>query len=419
MDIHPADEMPSVLATFRTLVDGRQRIGQDVPMLRKDGGVFHADVTHHEIAINGRRCTVGFFRDITERKQTAEALRQSHDELQAIYAGMVDGLHILNLETMKPVRTNPALCRMMGYSEEELLLLSAVDVHPPEELPRVLRGFQAYLDGQNSGDSDVPLIRKDGKVIYADIAGSRIVYRGIPSVVCFFHDTTERRKTQEALARQHRTLKHLLQSSDHERQLISYEIHDGLAQQLAGAMMQFQTFGVLKDKNPKDAAKAFDAGLTMLRQGHIETRRLIAGVRPPILDESGVSEAVAHLIHEHSREKEPKIEYVSMVDFNRLVPTLENAIYRICQEALTNACQHSQSEKVRVSLLQVEDRVRIEIRDWGIGFNPRTVRENRYGLEGIRHRARLLGGKCSIQSKSGRGTRVVVELPVVEREEDE
>ena len=90
-------------------------------------------------------------------------------------------------------------------------------------------------------------------------------------------------------AKEHRTLRHLLQSSDHERQLIAYEIHDGLAQQLAGAIMQFQTFNHLKDKKPKMAAKAYEAGMTMLRQGHVEARRLIAGVRPPILDEAGSS----------------------------------------------------------------------------------------------------------------------------------
>ena len=218
------------------------------------------------------------------------------------------------------------------------------------------------------------------------------------------HDELEQRVKERTaeLVKEHRNLKHLLQSSDHERQLIAYEIHDGLAQQLAGAIMQFQTFDHLKETKPKQAAKAYDAGMTMLRQGHFEARRLIAGVRPPILDEEGVVAAVGHLVNEQIRLKGPKIEYRSRVDFDRLDPTLENAIYRIAQEALTNACQHSKSEKVRVSLVQREDRVRIEIRDWGIGFDPRAVPKNHFGLEGIRQRARLLGGKCSIRSSGQR-----------------
>ena len=88
-------------------------------------------------------------------------------------------------------------------------------------------------------------------------------------------------------------------------------------------------------------------------------------------------------------------------------------------QALTNTCKHCQSEKVQVSLLQQKDLVRIEIRDWGVGFDPKTVRGNRFGLEGIRQRARMLGEKCSIRSSSGKGTWITVELPVVERESEQ
>jgi signal transduction histidine kinase len=98
------------------------------------------------------------------------------------------------------------------------------------------------------------------------------------------------------------------------------------------------------------------------------------------------------------------------------VPILENALYRIFQEALGNACKHSNSSRVRVSLTQQGGRVRLEIRDWGVGFEIKTMPENHFGIEGIRQRARLLGGRCSIQSEAGEGTRVVVELPLMERE---
>ena len=139
----------------------------------------------------------------------------------------------------------------------------------------------------------------------------------------------------------------------------------------------------LKETDPTGAAEAFDAGMTMLRQGHVEARRLISGVRPPVLDESGVVPAIAHLVHEVSRQKGPQIEYHTKVEFDRLPPILENAIYRVSQEALTNACKHSKSPKVRVGLRQQGDQLRLEIRDWGIGFDPGKVKEGCYGLEGI------------------------------------
>jgi two-component system sensor histidine kinase DegS len=104
------------------------------------------------------------------------------------------------------------------------------------------------------------------------------------------------------------------------------------------------------------------------------------------------------------------------VKFKRLVPILENSIYRICQEGLSNACKHSKSENVRIKLSQHEDRIRIEIRDWGTGFDPRHVKRDSFGLIGIRERVRLLGGKHRIQTAPAQGTRIVVELPIMERE---
>jgi two-component system, NarL family, sensor kinase len=228
---------------------------------------------------------------------------------------------------------------------------------------------------------------------------------------------SERKQAGSARQRERQRLMHLLQASDRERQGIAYAIHDGVAQQLAGAMMQFQAFEYLKERNPISAAKAYDAGMSLLRQGHCEARRLIAGIRPPILDELGVFEAVAHLVHEQSRNSGPRIEYYNKIDCDRLVPVLEEAIYRVCQEALANACRHSRSRRVRLRLWQHRNCLRVDVRDWGIGFDASAVPEIVYGLKGIRQRARLLGGKCSIRSVPNQGTRVRVEWPAVLRQE--
>ncbi len=363
------------------------------------------------------RCVV--VTDITERKRAEEALRQSRDEIQAIYDSMVDGLLIGDCVTGRLLRTNPAICRMLGYSEDELLSLSVKEIHPAEVALAVLQEFGTQQEWQRPIAQNRPMLRKDGTVFYTDISNVRISYQGRSCMIGIFRDVTERKQAQEALQREQRTLRHLLQSSDHERQLIAYEIHDGLAQYLAGAIMQFDVYTHLKEKRPRDAAKAYDAGVTMLRQGHFEARRLISGLRPPILDEEGIVAAIAHLVGEEQRKKVPKIEYLSMVEFERLTPILENAVYRIAQEALTNACRHSQSKKVRVELVQQGDQFRIEVQDRGVGFTPENVAEGQFGLAGIRERARLLGGKATIDSTVGKGTRIVVELPIVLRRDDD
>ncbi len=365
-------------------------------------------IRHHQLDAELRKHRDHLAQLVAEQ---TEILRQNRDELQAVYDGVVDSLMVVDAGTKRFLRVNPSACRMLGYSSEEMLSLSVLDIHPPDQLPAILEKFQAHADTSGM-HHEVLLLRKDGSTLLVEVRSSHIVYHGRPCLVAFFRDITERKKAQEALEREFRTLKHLLQSSDHERQTIAYDIHDGLAQQIAAALMQFQMYEHGKDTMPDEAAQAHAAGMAVLRQSHVEVRRLISGVRPPILDESGIVAAIAHLVHDHALGQRLKTEFHSRVTFQRLAPVVENAIYRIVQEGLANAWKHSRSEKARVSLTQYGDCVRIQIRDWGIGFSPTAVPEGHFGLEGIRQRVRLLGGRFRIASAPQKGTRLVVKLPI-------
>lgn len=354
--------------------------------------------------------------DITDRKRAEEAIRQSHEELRAIYDGEVDGILIADCETRRFVRTNPAMCGMLRCCESELLSLSVADIHPPEHVAAVQAAFQELAEGHGRLAAGTPVLRRDGTVFYADITTNRLEYRGRPCLIGFFRDITERHQAQQALEREHRTLTRMLEASDHERQVITYELHDGLAQYLAAAIMQFDVSAQLRAKNPAEADSMQEAGLVLARRALAEARHIISGVRPPILDESGLLAAVSHLICEHATG--PKIDFHSDVQFDRLAPIFENAVYRIVQESLTNVRLHSRSDRARVELVQRQNRLNITIEDWGVGFLPDEVEEGHYGLEGIRERARLLGGQAVINSLPGHGTVVIVELPLIYRRED-
>jgi two-component system sensor histidine kinase DegS len=99
----------------------------------------------------------------------------------------------------------------------------------------------------------------------------------------------------------------------------------------------------------------------------------------------------------------------------KLAPMLENTIFRIVQECITNACRHSKSEKVTVELTLHDDQLRIEVRDWGVGFTMDRVGEGHFGLEGIQERAKVFGGRAVIKSSLRKGTDIVVELPLHSR----
>jgi len=358
-------------------------------------------------------------RDISERKEAQEALRQSEEKYRGLIEICPDAVVVSDLAG-KSLFVSKQAWKLLGISEQEELVGKSVFNYVVEaDRPRLATNLADLVAKGVHGHSEYTGLRPDGTTIPTELSSAVIRdAQGQPmAIVAIIRDISERKRAEETLQKEHRTLKHLLQSSDHERQLIAYEIHDGLAQQLAGAIMQLETYWHQKDAKPQLAAKAYDAAITMLRQGHFEVRRLISGVRPPILDESGIVAAVAHLVNEQRLQNGPKIEFHSDVSFHRLVPILENAIYRIVQEGLANACKHSRSEKVRVELIQCDDILRITIQDGGVGFDPAAVRDDRFGLEGIRERARLLGGSMIAESTPGHGTWLTVELPWVLQED--
>jgi signal transduction histidine kinase len=231
-------------------------------------------------------------------------------------------------------------------------------------------------------------------------------------VMCICTDVTEQRLAAEAVKKEQRLLRRMLELQERERRLVAYEIHDGFAQQLTGALYRLQAF---RETLARDSAKAwqdFDSAARMLARAIDETRRLISGLRPPILDELGVVEAVEYLVCERRLEGGPEIEFEHDLACPRLAPPLQNTVFRIVQESLSNACRHSRSRRIHVALRESDGRIHISVRDWGVGFNPDDVQRQRFGLQGIRERVRLFDGRVVIESAPNEGTHVSVELPL-------
>ena len=221
----------------------------------------------------------------------------------------------------------------------------------------------------------------------------------------------EHTRAQEAWQTQHKLLSELLDMQERQRRATAYDIHDGLAQQLTGALCYFEAFRARAVETSLAGAKDFQMGHKLLQEAIQEARTLINGLQPALLDELGLAAAVGHLVQEGEEREGPRIDYHHQLQQSSFPPLVERAAYRIVQEALTNACRYSRSEKVRVELVQKGKRLRILVQDWGTGFEPAKADGNRHGLEGIRERARLLGGQAAIDSTLGSGTRILVTIP--------
>lgn len=220
-------------------------------------------------------------------------------------------------------------------------------------------------------------------------------------------------RVQEALRKELVRLRPLLDVYQRDRKLVAYEIHDGFVQPLTGSLMSFQAAReILRGRGPEVVPEAFDEALELLRESLNEARRLMAGLRPAVLEQFGLVSAIANVAEDRRRREGVRIDYDHRGQFERLPPPLETALFRIVEEALTNACRHSKSDQIRIGLYQEGNRLRAQVEDWGIGFQPENVEEDRLGLKGIRERARLFGGQATIDAAPGRGARISVELPL-------
>jgi signal transduction histidine kinase len=205
------------------------------------------------------------------------------------------------------------------------------------------------------------------------------------------------RERMQALSRQ------LVEVQEKERGYIARELHDGAGQALAYLMV---TLGRLEQQAGRPEAVATQGVWGDLR-------RLAMDLRPPNLERLGLAAALRQHIEEFSRQHGQVVEFEAVsFDDVRLPPEVEVALYRIVQEALTNVARHAWARRVEVRLELNGDRVTAAVRDDGVGFEPGAGKQGGLGLVGMRERAEMLGGALVVESESGVGTAVSVEIPL-------
>ena len=347
--------------------------------------------------------------------RTAE-VTQSEERLRTITNAALDAV-VMMAPDGTVAHWNPAAERIFGFRQSEIMgrNIHATLVPEPyrEQATEALRRFAETGEGNAVGKTlEFNALRKDGTQIPIEISVAAIRVGNQWGAVAVVRDITERRAAKEALLNERKLLRQLLDFQERERKLIAYEIHDGLVQQLTGALMTFQSLPQAPGGEDTSARDRFEAASGLLRDAIAEARRLISGLRPPVLDEAGLGPAVTVLVDQQNRRGGPRIELVSDLGNQRLSPLVETAAFRIVQEGLSNACRHSRAEHVDVELHTDGKRLDVEVQDSGKGFDPEHVGVDHFGLQGIRERARLLGGAAEVLSAPGEGTKIRVTLPV-------
>ncbi|MCA9225960.1 MAG: PAS domain S-box protein [Planctomycetales bacterium] len=287
-----------------------------------------------------------------------------------------------------------------------------VDLQDRDELLRRLR------EQSSVQDFELQTRRADGTTLWVSVSARLLICHGEDCLLGALLDITARKEAEDALREERKRLRRLLDLQEQERRLMAYELHDGLVQDMTAAKMFLEALGPAVTV----AAETMDETLTrcraMLTDSIAEARRLINGLRPPVLEMAGLVDGIESLIEEVTGRSGLLIEFQHNVTFDRLATGLEMAIYRIVQESLNNVWKHSRSPRACVELAEREDWLTLTVRDWGVGFDTAKPQPGHYGLEGIHERVRLLGGRCSIESAPSKGTRIHVEVPMTVADAD-
>jgi protein-histidine pros-kinase len=207
---------------------------------------------------------------------------------------------------------------------------------------------------------------------------------------------------------------YLTNTREAEQERIARELHDELGALLTAAKLDA---GWIARKLPAEAMAPlrdrFDRLLDTLSQVISIKRRVVADLRPPLLAELGLIEALRSLAQSGMvGENEGRIELELPETLPELPASVSLALFRIAQEALTNVRRHAQAKRVRLSLTVEPQEIVLQVEDDGTGFDPAVQRLNRHGLTGIAHRVQMLAGRLEVASRPGHGTRIEARVPL-------
>jgi signal transduction histidine kinase len=143
-----------------------------------------------------------------------------------------------------------------------------------------------------------------------------------------------------------------------------------------------------------------------------DVRRLAVELRPSALDDFGLVAALERLADSFAEQSGISVDFQAALADERLPAEAETALYRIVQESLTNVVKHAQARRVSILLTRKDGAVKAVVEDDGRGFDPERIRDDGFGLVGMRERLALLGGRLEIESARDAGTTVAAEVPV-------
>jgi PAS domain S-box-containing protein len=318
---------------------------------------------------------------------------------------------------------NPAAELMTGFAAEDVVGRSGACLYPPEDIQAGKHGAVLHVAAvRGKIQDDGWRVRKDGsrfwaEVVIAAIADASGAVLGYAEVA---RDGTERMYLEQNLADAHDRMRalaaRLAEVAEEEKLRLSREIHDVLGQELTGLKLDLSWLARRIALKPMPLVAPLLKRLrTMATQidGCVQTvRRIATGLRPAVLDDLGLDEAIEWQAHEFQARSGIRVDLSLPESELKLGADRATAIFRIFQELITNVARHSGATTLLVQLIPEAGWVVLEVSDNGRGITAAELAmPNSLGLLGMRERAAQFGGSVGIQGHQGQGTRAVIRIP--------
>src|SRR5512132_748304 len=353
---------------------------------------------------------------LSRLQRANETLRESEERLRTVFESAVDGIVELDPRDVV-VRANGAFCNMVDLPQSLVegqswsALPGAIHTDPPlrslalTAQSRLQReGHAIYLESRTS---EIPGDPPRRLLLVRDVTAARVADQTIRSLFKFLQDRDEDRT---------RIMRRTNAAIEGERNRIARDLHDGPVQGVSAASLSLEAVLLMLK------AGEIDAGLGILSKVRSELseeadnlRRLMSGLRPPLLEERGLIPALRETVDRFGRDNLVHTEFSGRAS-GEIPQDLETLAYRVVQEALSNSAKHAHPVSVTVAVETTGGQLRVEIVDDGEGFDAGKAREylqsGRVGLASMRERVELANGTFMVHSAPGRGTTVVASLPM-------
>ncbi|HLX66948.1 MAG TPA: GAF domain-containing protein [Puia sp.] len=361
--------------------------------------------------------TLEIFEKEELRKKAEKGLRIEKQFSDSII-NVLPGVFYMYDEHLHFLRWNNRFEEVSGYHREEFAEMTVLDFFQGKQQELIRQKTEGvFVTGHC--DVEAELTTRGGDNIPFYFSGIKISYRDKPCVLGIGFDISRLKEAENLLRQSEEDLRDLASSlqnvREEERAAIAREIHDELGQQLTAIKLDVSW---LDRKITGDTVikERISGVLTMLTEMIQSIRRISTQLRPSILDDLGLLEALKWLARDFQKRTGIRIELDCPEESLKVEPAITTGLFRIFQETLTNIARHAEATDVSARLYTEDDRLILTIMDNGKGFDPATAKKKKtLGLLGMKERTLMMKGAYEIDSQPGKGTSLRFSVPLQSR----